>query len=60
MESGDWADAFEYAGEELRMEMIEKVEALLDAADVADRVVGEVLFKKDGMPKPKEASSEIK
>jgi hypothetical protein len=60
LESGDWADAFEFASEELRMEMIEKVEALLDAADVADRVVGEVLFKKDGMPKPKEASSEIK
>lgn len=50
LESGKWADAFEHAGEELRLEMIEKIEELLDAADVADRVVGEIMFSKDGMP----------
>ena len=49
LESGGWADAFNNAGEELRLEMIEKAEALLDAADAADKVVGEVLFSKDGM-----------
>ena len=50
MESGGWSDAFEHASEELRLEMIEKVEELLDAADAADRVVGQVLFAKDGLP----------
>jgi len=48
LESGGWADAFHHAGAELRGEMIEVVEALLDAADQADKVVGEVLFAKDG------------
>ncbi|MFZ5585070.1 MAG: hypothetical protein ACOZHQ_03980 [Thermodesulfobacteriota bacterium] len=47
--SGGWADAFAHAEEELRLEMIEKVEELLETADVADKVVGEVLFSKDGM-----------
>ncbi len=47
--SGAWADAFANAEEELRLEMLEKVQELLDAADEADRVVGEVLFSKDGM-----------
>ena len=63
LESGGWADAFEHAGEELRLEMIEKIEELLDAADVADRVVGEVMFSKDGMPGAGSAqakSSELK
>ena len=60
LESGGWADAFGYATEELRLEMIEKVEALMDAADVADRVVADVLFSKEGMPAPQESSSEIK
>ncbi len=50
LESGAWADAFQYATKDLRLEMIEKIEELLDAADVADRVVGEVMFSKDGMP----------
>jgi len=49
MESGGWADAFANAEESLRLEMIEKVEMLLDAADAADKVVGEVLFNKDGI-----------
>ena len=44
LETGAWADAFAHAGEELRGEMIEKVEALLEAADTADKVVGQVLF----------------
>ncbi len=52
LESGGWADAFNNAGEELRLEMIEKVDMLLDAADAADKVVGEVLFTKDGMAAP--------
>ena len=50
LESGGWADAFAHAEESLRLEMIEKVEMLLDAADAADKVVGEVLFNKDGLP----------
>lgn len=52
MESGGWTDAFQNASEELRLEMIEKVEMLLDAADAADKVVGEVLFSQDGMAPP--------
>ena len=48
LETGGWADAFAHATEELRGEMIEKVEALLDAADAADKVVGEVLFGSKG------------
>lgn len=47
--SGGWADAFAHAEEDLRLEMIEKVEELLETADVADKVVGEVLFSKNGM-----------
>ena len=50
LESGAWADAFANAEESLRLEMIEKVEMLLDAADAADKVVGQVLFNKDGLP----------
>jgi len=50
MANGGWADAFANAEESLRLEMIEKVEELLEAADVADKVVGEVLFAKDGLP----------
>ena len=50
LESGGWADAFAHAEESLRLEMIEKIETLLEAADVADKVVGEVLFAKDGLP----------
>lgn len=57
LESGAWADAFNNAGEELRLEMIEKIEMLLDAADAADKVVGEVLFAKDGMAAPPSDSS---
>lgn len=48
LESGGWADAFQHAEEELRLEMIEKVEELLETADAADRVVGQVLFAKEG------------
>lgn len=59
LESGGWADAFANAGEELRGEMIEKVEMLLDAADAADKVVGEVLFAKDGMAAAGPASSSL-
>ncbi len=49
LESGEWADAFQHAEEALRLEMIEKVEELLETADVADRVVGQVLFAKEGI-----------
>lgn len=60
LESGGWADAFNNAGEELRLEMIEKIETLLDAADAADKVVGEVLFAKDGMAaSPSDSSSSL-
>jgi len=59
VESGGWADAFNNAGEDLRLEMIEKVELLLDAADAADKVVGEVLFSKDGMAAPAAQSSSL-
>jgi hypothetical protein len=48
LESGEWKEAFHYAGEELRLEMLEKVEELLETAEVADRVVGEVLFGREG------------
>ncbi len=58
--NGGWADAFQYAGEELRGEMIEVVEMLLDTADEADRVVGEVLFNKDGMVPAGDTASSIK
>lgn len=59
LESGAWADAFSHADEELRLEMIAKAEALLDCADVADRILGEVLFSKDGMPQPGQSSSSL-
>ena len=59
LESGGWADAFNNAGEELRLEMIEKIELLLDTADAADKVVGEVLFAKDGMAAPAAESSSL-
>ena len=49
VESGGWADAFNYAGEDLRLEMLGLMEQLLDTADAADKAVGEVLFSKDGM-----------
>lgn len=48
LESGDWADAFKYAEEDLRLEMLGLIEELLDTADAADKLVGEVLFNKDG------------
>ncbi|MCB2191637.1 MAG: hypothetical protein KQI62_08730 [Deltaproteobacteria bacterium] len=57
LESGGWADAFNNASEELRLEMIEKIEMLLDTADAADKVVGEVLFAKEGMAAPPTDSS---
>lgn len=68
LESGGWADAFSYATEDLRMEMISLMEQLLDTADLADKIVGEVLFNKDGLggggeqgsssiPPPKENAS---
>ena len=50
VENGGWADAFAHATEDLRLEMIEKIETLLDAADAADKVVAEVIFAKDGLP----------
>ncbi len=59
IESGGWADAFNNAGEELRLEMIEKIELLLDTADSADKVVGEVLFSKEGMAAPADTSSSL-
>lgn len=58
--TGGWADAFQYASEELRGEMIEVIEMLLDTADEADRIVGEVLFAKDGIVAAGEGSSAIK
>ena len=56
LESGGWADAFHYAEEDLRLEMLGLVEELLEVADAADKVVGQVLFSKDGMA-PAGASS---
>lgn len=57
--SGAWADAFTNAEEGLRLEMLEKIQELLDAADEADRVVGEVLFTKDGMAPASAGASEL-
>ena len=57
LDNGGWADAFANAEEGLRLEMLEKVEALLDAADAADKVVGEVMFSRDGLPAGGKASS---
>lgn len=59
LEGGGWADAFANAGEELRGEMIEKVELLLDTADAADKVVGEVLFNKEGIAAAGPAASSL-
>jgi hypothetical protein len=49
MATGGWADAFSHAEEDLRLEMLGLIEELLEAADIADRVVGEVVFAKDGI-----------
>lgn len=49
LESGGWTDAFSYAQEDLRLEMLGLIEELLDTADAADKLVGEVLFNKDGI-----------
>jgi hypothetical protein len=49
LESGDWSDAFRHAQEDLRLEMLGLIEELLDTADAADKLVGEVLFNKDGI-----------
>ncbi len=57
LESGDWQDAFAHADHDLRLEMIEKVEALLEAADVADRVVAQALFSDQGVPQPQGSST---
>jgi len=35
--------------EDLRMEMLGLVEQLLDTADLADKIVGEALFNKEGL-----------
>ena len=59
LDSGGWADAFNHAGEELRLEMIEKAEALLDTADSADKIIGEVLFSKEGMPAGSQGQSSL-
>jgi hypothetical protein len=60
LDTGGWADAFQHAEHELRLEMLEKIEELLEAADVADRVVGQVLFSQDGMAPAGDASSPLK
>jgi hypothetical protein len=59
LSSGAWQDAFQYASEELRLEMITLIETLLDTADEADRVVGQVLFNQEGMPAAPQASSPL-
>jgi hypothetical protein len=56
LESGGWSDAFHYAGEDLRLEMLGLIEELLDTADTADKLVGEVLFSKDGVAAAEGAS----
>lgn len=60
LDSGAWADAFGHAEHELRLEMLEKVEELLEAADVADRVVGQILFGQEGLPPAGESASPLK
>ena len=60
LDSGAWADAFGHAEHELRLEMLEKIEELLAAADVADKVVGQVLFSQEGMAPVGETSSPLK
>ena len=60
LESGGWADAFNYAGEDLRLEMLGLMEQLLDTADLADKIVGEVMFNQQGLGGGgQEASSSI-
>jgi hypothetical protein len=60
LDSGGWAEAFAHAEHELRLEMLEKIEELLEAAEVADRVVGHILFSQEGMTPVGEASSPLK
>jgi len=60
LDSGGWADAFSHAEHELRLEMLEKVEALLEVADAADQVVGQVLFGQEGLPPAGQSSSPLK
>lgn len=60
LDSGGWADAFGHAEHELRLEMLEKIEELLEAADVADRVVGQILFGQEGLPPAEQTSSPLK
>lgn len=60
LQSGGWADAFAYAQEDLRLEMLGLVEELLDTADAADKVVGEVLFNKDGVAAAPESAAPLK
>ena len=59
LKSGAWQDAFQYASEELRLEMIGLIETLLETADEADKVVGEVLFNQEGLPAPDAHSSRL-
>ena len=59
LKSGAWQDAFQYASEELRLEMIGLIETLLETADEADKVVGEVLFNQEGLPAPDATSSRL-
>lgn len=59
LKSGGWQDAFQYASEELRLEMIGLIETLLETADEADKVVGQVLFSQEGMPAPEASSSRL-
>jgi len=60
LDSGGWADAFSHAEHELRLEMLEKIEELLETADVADRVVGHMLFGQEGLPPAEKSSSPLK
>lgn len=60
LDSGGWADAFGHAEHELRLEMLEKIEELLETADVADKVVGQILFGQEGLPPAEHTSSPLK
>lgn len=57
---GGWADAFQYAEEDLRLEMLGLIEELLETADQADKVVGQVLFGKEGIAQPGGGGSPLK
>lgn len=59
LESGGWADAFQYAEKDLRLEMIALVEELLETADAADRLVGQVLFDPEGFGPQGPSSSKL-